>query len=298
MSIIKNCELWYVRLNTPDASLGRPRWSLQLRTNNPAQMQEWRDEHLNVRLLTYPAGHDREGEPMLDEGGARVWKVNLGRNTEKADGTANPKVEVVNGALQPINPDTVGHGSIGNVRIFQYEYVDRTKKEKKIASVLMGLQVTHHIVYEGLSDREEFEAVPFTTVSVDGDAEDPEAVTSARGGKKRSEDGFDTEVTQSVPATTTKANKPAPARAPAKPAGRPRVAQSAPQGEGDGGTHGEPASAPQGATARAVGGKSAPAAFRAPKLAAKPAAAETTGFELTDEDISDDLPWDEDDTLF
>jgi hypothetical protein len=54
---------------------------------------------------------------------------------------------VINGKMVPIDPNSIGNGSLANVRIFQYEYTNETTNKKGIASVLMGIQVTKHIVY-------------------------------------------------------------------------------------------------------------------------------------------------------
>jgi hypothetical protein len=79
----------------------------------------------------------------------------------------------VNGNLVGIDPNTIGNGSICNIRIFDYPY--RFKDEEKgvmvegIAIVLMAVQVIKHIVYHRKpGTKEDFEEA--TTEVIDNDA--------------------------------------------------------------------------------------------------------------------------------
>jgi hypothetical protein len=133
--LIKNAELWYAKLNRPNARFNRdnPAWELQLRTYDKAQKKEWEEANLMVKAV------------VPDEG-APYFRVNLKKRTIKEDGTPSAKPDCIDADLQPLDPDTIGNGSIGNVRIFQYPY-PKANGDKGTASVLMGVQVTKHIVY-------------------------------------------------------------------------------------------------------------------------------------------------------
>jgi hypothetical protein len=150
MTILKNCELWHAKLDPqrPNASFNKqnPSWELQLRTTSIEQRDEWKAEHLSPKLMTYKEGHAQEGEAILTEDGKRQWRVNLRKKSLNREGKASEPVSVIDAKLNPIDPRTIGNGSIGNVRLFQYEYVNEAKKG--IASVLMEVQLKKHIVYE------------------------------------------------------------------------------------------------------------------------------------------------------
>ena len=154
--ILKNCEIWHVRLDPkrPDAKFDKenPRWTVQCRTDNPAQKEEWAKAGLTVKLMVHNKG-EHEGEPMLNEKGKKQWRINLQRKSKKRNGSDSEPVKVVNGRLDSIDPNTIGNGSIANIRLYQYE----SKEDKeKLVSMLMSLQVVKHIVYTP-KPREEFE---------------------------------------------------------------------------------------------------------------------------------------------
>ena len=154
--ILKNCEIWHVRLDPkrPDAKFDKenPRWTIQCRTDNPAQKEEWTKAGLAVKLMVHNKG-EHEGEPMLNEKGKKQWRINLQRKSKKRDGSDSEPVKVVNGSLDPIDPNTIGNGSIANIRLYQYE----SKEDKeKLISMLMSMQIVKHIVYKP-KPREEFE---------------------------------------------------------------------------------------------------------------------------------------------
>ena len=146
--ILKNCEIWHVRLDPkrPDAKFDKenPRWTIQCRTDNPAQKEEWAKAGLTVKLMVHNKG-EHEGEPMLNEKGKKQWRINLQRKSKKRDGSNSEPVKVVNGSLDPIDPNTIGNGSIANIRLYQYE----SKEDKeKLISMLMSMQIVKHIVYK------------------------------------------------------------------------------------------------------------------------------------------------------
>lgn len=137
MAILKNCELWFAKLDPkrPNRKFHpeNPTWELQLRTSNKDTKKEWEALGLNVKAI------------VPDEG-APYFRVNLSKKSLNKEGEPAKPVNVVDAKLKPIDPSTIGNGSIGNVRIYQYEY---TKKAggQGIVSTVMAVQVTKHIVY-------------------------------------------------------------------------------------------------------------------------------------------------------
>ena len=146
-----------------------------------------------------------------EDGSPPFFRVNLRKKSIKEkDGTAGTAPEVKDGNLQPIDPDSIGNGSVANVRIYQYEY-PKPDGTKGIASVLMGLQLTKHIVYTPKPRDDDFEQT--TTERITPTTDD----AGAEGDAGPPEDGED-----SIPevgggtATKTPAPTPKPMSVPVK----------------------------------------------------------------------------------
>jgi hypothetical protein len=166
MTILKDVEVYYVKCD-PDRpnkqmNLKLPNWEVQIRTSDPDKAQEWRDNNLIVKLIKYKegTGEPNEGEPVLTADGKKQWRVNLvkryfKKETPGKEREINTPVEVVNGARNPIDPNTIGNGSVCNIRLYQYSYKDALNNDK-YASILMAIQVKKHIVYKR-KPREEFD---------------------------------------------------------------------------------------------------------------------------------------------
>ena len=134
--IINNCELWHPRLDKPNPRFNKknPTYELQIRTSDKAVKDEWKKLGLLVKLI------ETDDDKIY-------YRVNLRKRSVKQDGTKAGDIEVVNGEREPIDPRTIGNGSIGNVRIFQYPYPGEDGKPSGVASVLMGVQVTTHKLF-------------------------------------------------------------------------------------------------------------------------------------------------------
>lgn len=155
MAILKNVEIHHAKLDPkrPNASFNKnnPTWELQIRTADPAQKAEWEAANLKPKLMVYKegmkdaAGEDIAGMPVLNANGKKQWRVNLKKKSLKKDGEKAEPVQVVSGDLSPIDPNTIGNGSIAHIRLFQYEY--KNDEKSGIASVVMGIQMKRHIVY-------------------------------------------------------------------------------------------------------------------------------------------------------
>ena len=192
--IIQNCRVFYAKL-IPSRPYDRfdkdnPRWECQLRTNDPKQKKLWDENSLHPKLMIHKDGEE-EGEPLLDDEGKKQWRVNLKKRATKKNGDEAPPVEVVNAAKQPIDPSSLGNGSICNIRVYQYTYPDKVTKEPKVANVLMGLQVLHHIVYE--HSFEEFDDEGETEVTTPSDNEPNTPVVIGDGSKDDDGDSEESE---------------------------------------------------------------------------------------------------------
>lgn len=130
MAILENVELFFAKLDPkkPNATFdaANPSWEVQIRTRDKAKAKQWKELNLNVRP-------DEDDEGMF-------YKSNLKKKSKKRDGTDQNPVNLVGGNLQAIDPNTLGNGSIGNIRIYQYPY--NVGGREGIASMLMDVQVT------------------------------------------------------------------------------------------------------------------------------------------------------------
>lgn len=166
MALLTDCEIWFLRANPlkPNSKFDKenPTWECQIRTSSKTQKKTWAELNLNCKAVV-----PDDGDPY--------FRVNLKKSSIKKDGTAAEPVKVVNGELEPLDPDTIGNGSIGNIRIFQYEY---PKKEggTGVATILMGIQITTHIQFERKAREDEFAPTDTTTIPVEpsGAAEEDE----------------------------------------------------------------------------------------------------------------------------
>lgn len=166
MAILTNVTIYYPHLDPArphksEYTESNPTWEIQLRTTDPAEVTRWKEAGVIGRLIKYKDDHEdpnKAGEAILTEDGKKQWRANLRKRSLTSDmppKQAKP-VEVVDGNKQPLNPRIIGNGSIANVRIFLREY--EVKGEKRTAPVLMGVQVTTLVKYEGSSfEQEEFD---------------------------------------------------------------------------------------------------------------------------------------------
>jgi len=155
MAILKNCELHWVKCdpNKPDRSFEKDgMWGCQLRTSSLSQKNEWVEQGLKPKLVVHKEGEE-EGLPVLFDG-KKQWRVNLSKRCVKRDKSLAEPVKIVNGQLEDVDPRTIGNGSIGNVRVFQY---DSTTREGEKVSMLMAIQLTKYIVYEPRNEEDSFD---------------------------------------------------------------------------------------------------------------------------------------------
>lgn len=156
--IFKGLELHFVRCH-PDFPNKKwdpdnPSWEVQTRTRSKELKKQMEDAGIKVASVI-PEGD----EPPY-------FKVTFRKKVKKKDGGISSPVEVVDGSKAQIDPSTIGNGSIGNVRVYQYPYPKKGGGEA-FATILMGLQVTKHVVYERKGRREDFEETGTEVVTPD-----------------------------------------------------------------------------------------------------------------------------------
>ena len=100
----------------------------------------------------------------------------------KEDKSEASPVKVLNGALEEIDPTSIGNGSIGNVRLFQYEY-PKASGGKGTASVLMGVQVTKHIIYKAKPRDDDFGMTDTETIQPMEEGDDESDSSTAEDAK-------------------------------------------------------------------------------------------------------------------
>lgn len=136
--ILKNCELWYCFLDPkrPNSKYNpeNPTWEVQIRTKSKDVKKQWEDCGVQVKSKI-----PDEGDPF--------FYVNLKRRSMNRKGDAMDPVKVVNGQLKDVDSRTIGHGSMGNVMVYQYQSKKVGAKEGDMTSMLSSIQLTKHIVY-------------------------------------------------------------------------------------------------------------------------------------------------------
>ena len=138
---VSNVPVYFVKCHPKRPSLAmdptKPQWELQLRTTDPAVHAEWEALKLPSKF------HIPKGKGPADG----FYRCNLSKRAFKKDGSPTLPVEVVTGDLRPLDPDTIGNGSIANLRLLAREYTHNNAQ--KTAWYLMAIQVTVLRPYEG-----------------------------------------------------------------------------------------------------------------------------------------------------
>jgi len=180
MPIINNASIWFAKLDPkrPNNKFNKtnPTWECQIRTESKDVKKEWEAMHLPVKAIV-----PDEGPPY--------FRVNLRKKSIKVDKEPASPVRVVNGALEEIDPNTIGNGSVGNIRIFQYDYVKKDGTPG-VVSVLMGVQITKHLVYKAKPRGDEFESTETETVDPPEDEDDGFTPTKTSSPKVVSDEKF------------------------------------------------------------------------------------------------------------
>jgi hypothetical protein len=168
-AVLKNVEMYWVKLDpnkpAPAFGDGGPKWEFQARTTSKEQRDEWKALNIPVKLV--------EDEAT----GTVYYKTSFRRSVTKKDDTPQTPVSVVNGALRALDPNTIGNGSICNIRIFQYPYEVKSKQpggpsKSGISTMLTSVQVTKLIKYVPKPRENDFEATETEVIEPEGEGED------------------------------------------------------------------------------------------------------------------------------
>jgi hypothetical protein len=128
--ILSNVELFFAKLDpaNPNSRFDKenPTWEVQIRTKDKAVAKSWKEQNLRVT-------------PDENDDGV-FYRTNLKKKSKKRDGSDMAPVNVVAGDLSPVDPSTIGNGSIANLSVFQYDY--NVSGKEGVASMLMGVQIT------------------------------------------------------------------------------------------------------------------------------------------------------------
>jgi len=160
--ILRNCEIWYPQVNPkkPNTRFSKvkPSWDVQLRTTDKVQKKEWEAANIKVKAI------------VPDEG-ETYFSANLRKKCVKADGSNGAPPTIIDGELNDVDPTSIGNGSIGHVRVYQYE-APKDEGGTQIVSVLMGIQLIHHIVYVPKVHDDDFEEQEGGTTVVNPEPEE------------------------------------------------------------------------------------------------------------------------------
>lgn len=165
MAILKNIEGWWFKLNPekPDKyDPKKPNWNFQARTTSKEQRAEWLAHNCKVKAV-------RE-DPEDEESKILYYKTSFSKRLTNKEGKALPPVSIIS-SKGDIDPDTLGNGSIVNIRIFEYDYVFEGKEGK--SNMLQSIQLVKHVLYTP-EPGEDFEE-EVETETVDAAPRDPDA---------------------------------------------------------------------------------------------------------------------------
>lgn len=164
MPFLTNVEIFFTKVDPkrPSKQLtpANPTWETQIRTTDKEVRKKWMA--MNIKTKAVREDKDDEESKIL------YYSANLKKKSLKKDGTPNGPVEVINGKGEDLDPNSIGNGSVANLRIFQHDYV--FEGIPGIATVLMGMQIIKHVVYVQ-QPMEEFGKCETETVMPTSDAE-------------------------------------------------------------------------------------------------------------------------------
>lgn len=164
-AIVKNVQLYWMNgLAKPTSPFGEDIYDLQVRVpkKRAAELAEF--------------GKVREIDGMA--------VINVRKKAFKADGSPAKKPAVVDGSKEPIDPRTVGNGSVGNIRLRLNDYQILHPKTGKVTKEgtkvnLEGVQVTKLIVFTptGSGDFNDFDEEETEVIENDQDDGDDQEDT-------------------------------------------------------------------------------------------------------------------------
>lgn len=165
MAVIKNVSISWVKCDQDHPDMGydgeSPSWKLNIDSPSDELVTYWKEHNL--------------GGLKTEKDTKKPYIVIQRKATPFANGDAKEAPSVVDGHLKPLDPNTIGNGSIANVQFSLYDW--KFKNRKGVAADLMGIQVVNLVPREGANGAMEFEmidpegmdSIPFTP---DQDAKD------------------------------------------------------------------------------------------------------------------------------
>jgi len=150
MSIISNVELWWVKLNPArptryqNKATDAAKWSLQIRVKDKARKAQLEKD---FGFAFTPVEEDGK---LAYKTSISCFAFKANQETKKEDpNSPNSPVAVILATGEPIDPDTVGNGSVGNIRF--------RVKDDKSSRTLLGVQVTKWLKYVPREEEDQFE---------------------------------------------------------------------------------------------------------------------------------------------
>jgi len=151
-ALIKGAELYFVKMDPKRPVLNYNEtgfeWVVQVRTSDKKIAEEWSENfHINVKY------------DQVDKKTGKVWHGgNISRMAWKKDSPENkfdpPECLIVKDQVaQPLEPSTVGNGSIGTVKVQLRTWTDGKKKSGTTCD-LLGILVTNLVEYTQIPDPE------------------------------------------------------------------------------------------------------------------------------------------------
>jgi hypothetical protein len=152
--MLKNVEIWWTKLDPEKPAVNvfdetKPKqWGLQIRTTDKEVRKAWIAEGVTVKT------HRKDKED--DESEIQYYSANFNKNSINPEGKKNPPVQVVDAKNRDfLDVNTIGNGSIANIRLLPRDFKAKDGKDK-IAFTLMAVQLLKLKKYEFI-ETESFE---------------------------------------------------------------------------------------------------------------------------------------------
>jgi hypothetical protein len=132
--ILRKVELFWAKLDKPVNPFNetKSRWEIQIRTRDKSVASEWRDEF-------------GMSPKLKEDDNGTFYQMNLKKFATTNKGEERDPVNVVDSTLKPINSNSLGNGSVGNVMMSSYTY-DQAG-QAKVGFSLNAIQVTKLVEY-------------------------------------------------------------------------------------------------------------------------------------------------------
>jgi hypothetical protein len=147
MPIVNNVELWYVKVNPskPERYQGKgpAKFSAQLRVKDK-KTKETLEKDYGFKFSPLEVN-----DKIVYKTSISRYAFSAGPNGEEDVNKPNKPVNVILADGTPVDPDTIGHGSVGNISFYV--------KDDKSSRTLKGIQLTKLIKFEPRADEDEFE---------------------------------------------------------------------------------------------------------------------------------------------